>query len=162
MTVPDEVMGLVERAASREALGAGRPAEAFSHRAGMPGSGIYANRHESIGIDFTVERVDMPDSQTLDPRIVRIAPGMTNELHRHAHESLFVVLEGTGRVRVGECEQDVGQGDLAFVPRWALHQTSNTSADRELVLLAITDFGFTRAVLGDYTKKTRTKRRRAE
>jgi len=41
------------------------------------------------------------------------------------------------------------------VPRQVFHQTRNTSADKELVILAITDFGFTSAVLGDYDKRTR-------
>lgn len=158
MTLPVEVEQLVEAASSRQALGAGAPPEAFSRAAAAPAVEMYRNTYEQLGIDFTVERVTFPDGQTLDPRIVRIAAGKTNELHRHAHESLFVVLAGEGVVRVGDHERAVFVGDLAFVPRWILHQTTNTSATEALVLLAVTDFGFTRAVLGDYTRKTRRKR----
>ena len=157
-SVTDAVAALAERAAAKQALGSQAHAGAFSRPAQAEGQEMYRNHYAQLGIDFTVERVSFPDTQTLDPRVVRIAPGATNELHRHAHESLFVVLSGEGVVRVGEHQRAVFTGDLAFVPRWILHQTSNTSASEELVLLAVTDFGFTKAVLGDYTKKTRRKR----
>ena len=87
--------------------------------------------------------------------MVRIPPGRNNELHKHAHESLFVILEGEGEVRLGNEWRAVHKGDCAFVPRWIFHQTRNTSATEDLVLLAVTDFGFTSAVLGDYDKRTR-------
>lgn len=156
--IPADVVGLVERAAAGTPLATDAPAEAFTRRGDAPAEPIYENRYPAIGIDFSVERVNLPGIQTMDPRIVRIAAGQTNELHKHAHESIFVVLSGQGIVRVGEHEQPVARGDLAFVPRWALHQTRNTSDTEPLELLAITDFGFTKAVLGDYTKKTRKKR----
>ena len=91
----------------------------------------------------------------MDPRVVRISPGRNNEQHKHAHESLFVILQGRGEVLVGEQWNPVRKGDVAFVPRWIVHQTKNTSATEELVVLAITDFGFTSAVLGDYDRRTR-------
>ena len=46
-------------------------------------------------------------------------------------------------------------GGLAFVPRWHFHQSRNLSETDELVILAITDFGLTKAVLGDYDNRTR-------
>jgi quercetin dioxygenase-like cupin family protein len=66
-----------------------------------------------------------------------------------------VILQGRGEVLVGEQWHPVGKGDVAFVPRWIVHQTKNTSATEELVVLAVTDFGFTSAVLGDYDRRTR-------
>jgi oxalate decarboxylase/phosphoglucose isomerase-like protein (cupin superfamily) len=86
---------------------------------------------------------------------VRIPPGRNNEYHRHAHESLFVVLEGEGEVLIGKRWTPVRAGGIAFVPRSIFHQTRNVSATEDLVVLAITDFGFTSAVLGDYDKRTR-------
>jgi gentisate 1,2-dioxygenase len=116
---------------------------------------MYANRNPRLGIDFTVERLAFPGIQTLDPRIVRIAPGRVNERHRHAHESLFVVLSGVGEVLVGDRWSPIGAGDLAFVPRWLFHQTRNTSISEELLVLAITDFGFATAILGDCDRRQR-------
>ena len=86
---------------------------------------------------------------------MRIAPGACNEKHRHAHESLFVVLEGVAEIQIGDQTLGMERGAVAFVPRWVVHQTRNPSAVQPLVLLAITDFGLTSTVLGDYDSRTR-------
>lgn len=153
--VNDAVKVLVAAAAGREALGADAPAGAFVTDGLAPHAAVYGNHNPRLNIDFSVVRLGFPDAQTMDPRIVRIAPGANNERHRHAHESVFAVLAGEGEVLVGEVWTPVRQGQVAFVPRWIFHQTRNTSATDELVVLAVTDFGFTRAVLGDYDKRTR-------
>ena len=121
-----------------------------------PGEGQlrYANRDAKRGIDFCVE--DNPfAAAVLDPRVVRIAPGACNEKHRHAHESLFVVLEGSAEIQIGDQTHALERGGVAFVPRWVVHQTCNPSEQQPLMLLAITDFGLTSTVLGDYDARTR-------
>ncbi|MBM4357299.1 MAG: cupin domain-containing protein [Deltaproteobacteria bacterium] len=152
---PEEFEALVLRAASREPLGQDPESGPWVREALAPGAAMYKNVNDRLGIDFAVDRLAFPDLQVMDPRVVRIAPGKRNEFHKHAHESLFVVLEGEGEVRIGERTLPVKQGDVAFVPRWIFHQSCNTSTERELVILAITDFGFTSALLGDYDRRTR-------
>jgi quercetin dioxygenase-like cupin family protein len=151
----DSVLKLIQLAAERQPLGADAPEGSWTREPRAQGAAMYQNRNERLNIDFTVDRLGFPEIQTMDPRVVRIAPGCNNELHRHAHESLFVVLSGQGEVLVGETWSPVQTSSVAFVPRWILHQTRNTSETEELVILAITDFGFTSAVLGDYDKRTR-------
>lgn len=146
---------LVECVQSRAALGADLPIETWTHGGDADCEQVYENKNDRLNIDFSVERYGFPYLQTMDPRVVRIAPGKNNEYHKHAHESLFVILAGEGEVRVGDAWRPVKQGDVAFVPRWIFHQTRNTSKTETLVILAITDFGFTKAVLGDYDKRTR-------
>ena len=107
----------------------------------------YANRNERLGIDFVVGAPEFEGQQTLHTRVVHIPAGARNELHKHAHESVFVVIAGQGEVRVGERRVRVGPGDMAFVPRWVVHQTCNTGSET-LVIAAITDFGFTAAAVG--------------
>ena len=145
---------LVALAKSRQPLGVGAPGP-WTRDALAPGNALYANNNERLNIEFRVERLAFPEIQTMDPRVVRISPGRNNEQHKHAHESLFVILQGRGEVLVGEQWNPVRKGDVAFVPRWIVHQTKNTSATEELVVLAITDLGFTSAVLGDYDRRTR-------
>ena len=58
-------------------------------------------------------------------------------------------------IRIGDAALTLNAGGLAFVPRWVFHQSKNLSPTDELVILAITDFGLTKAVLGDYDKRTR-------
>jgi quercetin dioxygenase-like cupin family protein len=118
---------------------------------------LYQNFNTALGIDFRVQRLPLVGLQVMDPRLVRIAPGAANECHRHAHESLFVVIAGQGELRLDSERVPLTVGDVTCVPRWVVHQTHNTSSDHDLLLLAITDFGLTSAVLGDYGQSMRLK-----
>ncbi len=124
---------------------------------GQPENLHYTNDVPESGIAFSVEKTPLAGLQVLDPRVVRIAPGACNEKHRHAHESLFVVLQGEAKIFIDNTTHAVQKGEIACVPRWAIHQTCNPSPLQPLVLLAITDFGLTSAVLGDYDSHTRLK-----
>ena len=146
---------LLARAAEGVALGAESPAGPWSQDGFAAGDALYSNRNERLRIRFSVDRLRYPSSQVLDPRVLRIAPSSTNELHKHAHETVFVVLSGEGELRVGACWSPLHRGHVAFVPRWALHQTRNTSATEELVVVAVTDFGLTGTLLGDYDRRSR-------
>jgi quercetin dioxygenase-like cupin family protein len=153
-TDPRILQHLIERVTARQPLDGGGASVAV-HDPSTTGSTLYANRNERLGIDLTVERLAFPNLQTLDPRIVRIAPASASERHRHAHETLFVVLAGHGDVLIGERWWPVRTGDLAFAPRWVFHQTRNGSATEVMVVLAVTDFGFTSALLGADDRRTR-------
>lgn len=131
------------------------PPEPWSWQAPQPLPVHYEHRSDTLGIAFAVQRLPFAALQVLDPRLVRIPPGASNELHRHAHESLFVVLEGEAEIQIGDRHLLLGRGGIAHVPRWMVHQSHNPSADQELLLLAITDFGLTSQVLGDYDRQTR-------
>jgi pyrroloquinoline quinone (PQQ) biosynthesis protein C/quercetin dioxygenase-like cupin family protein len=121
---------------------------------GAPRSGLYSNRVEHLGIDFTVKRVEF-GAEVFDVRLLNVAPHRNTEHHRHAHESLLTVVKGKGRVLVGDFTVEVGPGDTVFVPRWSMHQTQNTT-DETMELLAVTDYGLTRhAYLGDHLRTTR-------
>jgi mannose-6-phosphate isomerase-like protein (cupin superfamily) len=146
---------VVQRISDRRPLAADASAASLVRRSTDSGAPMYSNVNDRLGIDFRVERLAFPDIQCMDPRVVRIAAGRCNEYHRHAHESIFVVMEGRGAVAIGSEEIAVAAGDIVYVPRWAFHQTRNTEAAGDLVILAITDFGLTSAVLGDYDRRTR-------
>jgi len=115
----------------------------------------YSNRNERLGIDFQVEKLPFAGLQVMDPRVVVIAAGCCNEKHRHAHESIFVVLSGEAEIQIGNQTTVLAPGAVAYVPRWVVHQSRNRSGTDPLTLLAITDFGLTSAVLGDYDSRTR-------
>jgi quercetin dioxygenase-like cupin family protein len=138
-----ELEELVAVTKSRKALGTDVPAEEFIKDGLGEHAAVYDNKNERLNIDFNVVRLDFAGQQTMDPRIVRIAPGANNERHRHAHESIFVVLQGRGEVLIGETWRPLSQGEVAFIPRWIFHQTRNVSLREEL------------AVLGDYDRRTR-------
>ena len=87
---------LVARVRAGRGSSAEAPAQGLTAAPLESGEDVYANRNERLGIDFTVQRLAFPEIQVIDPRIVRIRPGASNERHKHAHESLFVVLAGQG------------------------------------------------------------------
>jgi len=118
------------------------------HRPGDASPPLYRNRDEAAGIDFEVTRIPLR-AEVLDPRRVVIPPGKSNERHRHAHETYFYIVEGTGHVEVDAQRVEIAAGDSVLVPRWALHQTTNTGTT-PLVFVAVTDYQLTkRAYVGD-------------
>ena len=79
-------------------------------------------------------------AQKLGYNLVKLAPGKVAwPFHfHHANEELFVILDGTGRVRYADQEYPLRAGDLICCPPGAAaaHQIINDS-DEELRYLAI-------------------------
>ena len=118
--------------------------------------GLYNNKVDALNIDFAVSILPF-DLEVLDPRIVTVQPGKANEMHKHAHETVFIFMKGRGKVVVDGYENEVGPGDFALIPRWCNHQSVNTG-DEELVFLAVADFGLTgKSFVGNYMKTARLK-----
>jgi quercetin dioxygenase-like cupin family protein/pyrroloquinoline quinone (PQQ) biosynthesis protein C len=141
---------MLSRMQDRQSLASGVEDGALHHRPGGDTIAMYANEVEKLNIQFTVERLPLA-AEVLDPRMVRIPAGKFNEKHKHAHETLIHILEGTGQVLVDDRRFAVRAGDTVLVPRWALHQTQNLGST-EMRFLAVTDFNFSRrAFLGDPT-----------
>ena len=119
-------------------------------------SKLYTNTSEKLNIDFTVQLLPFP-FEVLDPRIVTIPSGKNNENHKHAHETIFIFIKGVGHVMIDGIKIDVKPGDLVFVPRWSMHQSTN-SGECEMKILAIADFGLTgKSFIGNYLKTARLK-----
>ncbi|MGH8605982.1 MAG: cupin domain-containing protein, partial [Gammaproteobacteria bacterium] len=75
--------------------------------------------------------------------------------------TLMYVLSGGARVLIDYAAILAREGDVVYVPRWALHQTQNTG-DSELRILAVTDFGLaTRAFVGAYQHREKEQDERA-
>jgi mannose-6-phosphate isomerase-like protein (cupin superfamily)/pyrroloquinoline quinone (PQQ) biosynthesis protein C len=118
---------------------------------------LYSNAIPEMNIEFSVERAPF-GAEVLDARVVRIPAGKFNERHRHAHETVFYIISGSGRVMVDSHWVEVKPGDTVFVPRWSLHQSQNLGSD-EMTILAVTDFHLTgKAFMGDYDSTARIKR----
>lgn len=134
------------------------------HRGDTDTPALYTNTVESEGIEFVVTRIPL-QAEVLDPRRVVIPPGKRNERHRHAHETFMHILAGTGQIDVDGQIVEIARGDSLLVPRWALHQTTNTG-ETPLELIAITDYQLTkRAYVGDakaYRLDERANRHRDE
>jgi quercetin dioxygenase-like cupin family protein len=65
----------------------------------------------------------------------RVAAGDRIPLHRHDVDEAIIVVDGHGTYHLDGVEQQVGPGDVVFVPAGALHGTLN-DGDGELYLHA--------------------------
>lgn len=58
---------------------------------------------------------------------VEVGPGASQRPHDHGPEQVYVVVRGSGRMRVGDEEREVTVGDLVYVPPGATHGIENPS-----------------------------------
>jgi quercetin dioxygenase-like cupin family protein len=64
-------------------------------------------------------------------------PGQEHASHSHdGQDKLYVVLEGSGEVQIGEQKQLLTAGDAAFAPSGVVHSIRNSGEER-LVVMAI-------------------------
>ncbi|MDP9439160.1 MAG: dimethylsulfonioproprionate lyase family protein [Actinomycetota bacterium] len=67
-------------------------------------------------------------SEGLTLGVANLPPNRALHEHRHKQEEVYLVLEGSGRVRVGGEEFAVEAGSAVFIPGDALHSCENTGA----------------------------------
>jgi quercetin dioxygenase-like cupin family protein len=64
-------------------------------------------------------------------------PGQEHAAHAHAgQDKLYVVMQGSGLVKVGEQSDTLSVGDIAFAPSGVEHSVRNTGTER-LVVMAV-------------------------
>ena len=73
-----------------------------------------------------LQRGDVADGR-LSATWIDVAPGAARQEHTHLPEQVYVIIRGTGLVRVGDEEQEVTTGDLVYIPPNALHSIINTA-----------------------------------
>ena len=57
----------------------------------------------------------------------RLAPGITTAAHHHPRtEEIYFILEGTGRMHLGEAFREIGPGDAVAIPPGTMHWIANT------------------------------------
>ncbi len=57
----------------------------------------------------------------------RVAPGLTTTPHHHPRtEEIYYILEGTGRMHLGDAARDVGAGDAIAIPPGEVHWIANS------------------------------------
>lgn len=75
-------------------------------------------------------------AEGLGARLWRLRPGQASTLHRHQRqEELYVLLEGRGRIRVGEESLELGPLDALLVPPGAVRQVFNDTEAEALWLV---------------------------
>jgi quercetin dioxygenase-like cupin family protein len=68
-----------------------------------------------------------------------VAPGQNQKPHTHGdQDKIYVVLEGQGRVRLGESEETLGPGEAVIAPAGIEHGLANDGPAPLLVLVVVT------------------------
>ena len=85
-----------------------------------------------------LELSNTPEDPAVSIARARVAPGATTRWHRLAETAeRYVILEGRGRVEVGDLPpQEVGPGDVVRIPPACLQRIANTGGS-DLVFLAV-------------------------
>ena len=69
---------------------------------------------------------------------VEVAPGGQQLPHEHVPEQVYVIIQGQGRMRVGDDEREVAPGDLVYIPSQVSHGIVNTSSQPLVYISAAT------------------------
>jgi len=76
------------------------------------------------------------EAPTLGARLWRLQPGQASTRHRHRHtHELYVLLEGTGRMRIGAEVRTLGPLDSLHVDPEEIRQVFNDTAADQLWLI---------------------------
>jgi mannose-6-phosphate isomerase-like protein (cupin superfamily) len=91
-----------------------------------------------------IEVSNSPDDPGLSIARARVEPGVTTRWHRLGSTAeRYVILEGSGRVEIGEQPaRDVHPGDVVLIPPMCRQRITNTG-NADLVFLAICTPRFT-------------------
>jgi mannose-6-phosphate isomerase-like protein (cupin superfamily)/pyrroloquinoline quinone (PQQ) biosynthesis protein C len=111
------------------------------------GDAVSPGTDAHLGTAGAIQRLDFDARQTLDVLTIALPPGASTGRHRHAHETVLHVMEGTGSALIGDQTVSLAPGDTAFIPRWVFHQTRNTGT-QPLVALTVTDSPLCSSILG--------------
>lgn len=79
-----------------------------------------------------------PTLATIDCEIQALRPGFSGRPHRHTHATVYHVMAGEGRSRIGDTVLAWSPGDSFVVPLWSWHSLENIGGDRA-VLFSVSD-----------------------
>ena len=99
------------------------------HRA-APEDGKFSQERKHL-----VRMIDLP-SRALSMTIGGLGAGEATRRHRHNYETIIYVIAGTGVSLIEDREVQWRAGDAFYVPVWAWHQHSNTSATESALYVA--------------------------
>jgi mannose-6-phosphate isomerase-like protein (cupin superfamily) len=83
---------------------------------------------EGLVSHILLEEGDAPGGE-LSITWVDVAPGAEQPVHSHGPQQVYVIIRGSGRIRVGDDERDVTTGHMVFIPPKTEHGIVNTGKE---------------------------------
>jgi gentisate 1,2-dioxygenase len=104
---------------------------AMAHECGNP--------HDGILLEFTNTETGGPVGTTVSLFTQMLRPGEKTGEHRHTSQTIYVGVEGRGRIYVGGETFEWGPRDVFVVPSWCWHAHENLSRTEPAFLHSISD-----------------------
>ncbi len=92
---------------------------------------------EGLTSHILLQQGDVPDVG-LSVAWVEVAPGSRQRPHSHAPEQVYVIARGRGMMHVGDETQEVGPGDLIYIPPNVPHGIENAANETLVYFSAAT------------------------
>ncbi|RMF56172.1 MAG: cupin domain-containing protein [Calditrichaeota bacterium] len=83
---------------------------------------------------------------------VEVEPGSCQLPHRHMPEQIYVIIKGSGQMRIGETLKEVTVGDVVYIPSNMVHGIQNLSSTEQLVYVTAATPSFDIAAMYDQGK----------
>jgi mannose-6-phosphate isomerase-like protein (cupin superfamily) len=83
---------------------------------------------EGLVSHILLEKGDAPGGE-LSVTWVEVAPGSEQKPHCHDPQQVYVITGGQGRMKVGEDEREVREGQMVFIPPNQEHGIVNTGEE---------------------------------
>jgi mannose-6-phosphate isomerase-like protein (cupin superfamily) len=100
-------------------------------------SQVLTGEREGLLSHLLLQEGDIPDGK-LAITWVDIKPGSGQRPHKHFPEQVYVIIKGKGRMRVGDEEEEVREGDLVYIPSNVTHGIKNLLDEKLTYLSAST------------------------
>lgn len=81
-------------------------------------------------------------TEVLDPRLCNILSGISTEYLQYPHETILVIMHGSGEVVINNSVISVEPQSVLYIPRWTPYKIHNNGSTI-LSMIAITDHGLT-------------------
>jgi mannose-6-phosphate isomerase-like protein (cupin superfamily) len=85
---------------------------------------------------FVLETWNDESDSSVSIARARVEPGVTTQLHALDMVERYVIVAGSGRVEVGELQEEVGPGDVVVIPAGVPQRITN-NRDEDLVFYCI-------------------------
>ncbi|HCZ49070.1 MAG TPA: gentisate 1,2-dioxygenase [Gammaproteobacteria bacterium] len=104
--------------------------------AGLPEQ--HASPYDAFMIEYTNPVTGGPCMPTVACHLQRLPAGCRTEAHRHTANTVYLGVEGEGRLVIDGQRFDWQRGDVIALPTWAAHHHENCG-DADAILFSVTD-----------------------
>ncbi len=103
-----------------------------------------ADPYDGVMLEYINPLSGGPATETLGCRIQMLRPGEETKSHRHTSNTIYHVVRGTGRSKIGKIKGDEqtlewGERDCFMIASWQWHRFKNDSAAEPAILFSVSD-----------------------